>query len=125
MPKLILAVDFEPIIYPGPLATGVWPLDKPPQPGSFEFLEQAMEFFAVHVISWRSERYSLQRWWKRFGWRCDKAGKPEGVEMKEKLAPGTHIYIGSRVSLWRGIFPSPLELTKFVPYPDSEERKGK
>ncbi len=126
--KPILAVDFEPIVYPGDhkktaeLATGVWPLDQPPQPDIFGFLEQALEFFTIHIITWRADRYSLQRWWKRFGWTCDNTGKPDGIEMKERLVPGTHIYLASRVFLWKGIFPSPIELTKFVPYPQSEER---
>lgn len=125
--KPILAVDFEPIVYPGEhkktfeLATGVWPLDQPPAKGIFEFLEASLEYFAVHIITWRAGRYSLGRWWKRFGWTCDPSGKPDGLEMKEHLMPGTHIYLGSRVFRWEGDFPSPIELTKFVPYPERDQ----
>lgn len=125
--KLILAVDFEPIIYPGDHLESMrgmsWPLDLPPQPRAFEYLEASQEFFEIHIISWRAPNYSFLMWWKRFGWRPDGNGKPEGLRMRSEVSKDTHVYLGTRVFPWQGVFPSPLELTKFVPYPQSEERK--
>jgi len=129
-PKLILAIDLEPIIYPGDAYEAqrfnVWPMDKPPVEGAFDFLQAASEHFEVHVITWRASHWEYLRWWKRFHWPCEgKTGRPEFISTVNSVAPGTFMYIASRVIKWEGVFPSPLELTKFKPYSlVGNQRKG-
>jgi len=129
--KRILAVDLEPCIYPGDAFESqrfnVWPMDKPPVEGAFDFLEAALEHFEIHVITWRASHWEYFRWWGRFDWPCDgKTGRPSHVTTKNGVGPGTFLYIASRVIKWEGSFPSPIELTKFVPYSlVGEPTKGK
>ena len=124
-PKRILAIDFEPIIYPGDAygaqRFNAWPLEKPPQIGAFEFLQAAVHFFEVHVVSWRASHWEYLRWWKRFHWPTEgKTGRPEFIKTKHQPEPGTFLYIAGRTMEWKGDFPSPLELTKFTSYASGE-----
>ena len=117
----ILAIDFEPIIYPGdPYEAqrfNAWPLEKPPQDGAFQFLEAAQHYFEVHVVSWRSSHWEYLRWWKRFHWPTEgKTGRPEYLKIMTHPESGTFLYMAARTREWKGGFPSPLELTKFSPY---------
>lgn len=128
MAKPVLAISFEPIIYPGDhlksYDTKSTLLDKPPQEGAFHFLEAALGHFDIDIITWRMDHYDFYRWWKRFGWECaPRTGRPRDLDFAGAVKPYTSIYLGTRVLEWKGNWPSPLELTKFVPYPESEERK--
>ncbi len=128
MSKPFLAIDYEPLIYPGDHLKSYDAqstlLDKPPVEGAFQFLYAALVHHRIDVITWRNDNYDFWRWWKRFGWECEPAtGRPERIEFGHRVQPHTSIYLGTRVLEWRGNWPSPLELTKFVPYPESEERK--
>jgi len=122
MLKPILAIDFEPCIYPADAYEAqqynAWPLEKPPVDGAFDYLRELLEHFDVHVVSWRSTHWEFLRWWKRFHWPCDgKTGCPEDIHIRYHEETGTFLHIGSRVKVFTGYpAPSALELTKFAPY---------
>ena len=128
--KPILAIDFEPFIYPGDALeayrTEAWPLEEKPVEGAFDYLIELGPYFDVHVISWRSSFYSYWRWWKRFHWPCDKdTGAPQFLGLKYRVEPQTFLYLGGRVMRFGETLPSPLELTKFVPYaPEGGAKAG-
>lgn len=128
--KPILAIDFEPVVYPGDAYQSFrhneWPLEKPPRDGSFEYLNHLLELFEVHVVSWRSSHWEYLRWWKRFHWPCDgKTGRPDYIHVKNHVEPGTFLYIANRVIPYERIDPSPVELTKFMPYAHARGGKKK
>lgn len=88
----------------------------PPVPGSFTFLERALDFFTVCVVGERNvdplARRALWRWFKRHGWpREDR--RPAQLLFPGRV-PESFMVIDDRCYLFTGEFPDPELLTRFT-----------
>lgn len=122
--KPILSVQFDGVLhdYEGKLwrmATRV--VLGPPVPGSFTFLEKALDFFTVCVIGERNNdplaRRALWRWFKRHGWPIEHR-RPAKL-LFPVVMPESFLVIHDRCFRFEGKFPEPDLLTRFTSWKGS------
>lgn len=90
-----------------------------PVEGAFEFLARAAAHFDVQIYSARTSQegglWAMSRWFKRHGWPAGKDGVLEGLTLPRDKPPA-FMTIDDRCFLFKGTWPDPEELTKFVPW---------
>ena len=119
----ILCVKFDGVIHEynasWRLASSVI-LGKPVE-GAFDFLAHARDHFCVCVIGERNagplSRRALFRWFKDHGWPVEDR-RPANLLFPHR-PPECFMLIDDRCLRFEGVFPDPLELTKFLSWKDS------
>ena len=116
----ILCVDFDGVIHS---YTSGWQgaeiVSDVPVEGAFEFLARAMQHFDVQIYSARTAQkggsWAMLRWFKRHGWPSGKNQPLDGLIFPHDK-PAAFLTIDDRCYLFKGTWPDPEELTKFVPW---------
>lgn len=143
--KRILLIDFDGVLHSYESGwKGARVIPDPPVPGAMKFLDEALEYFDVHIYSSRSRQWGGKRAMKKWLLRelekyVSEKYKEEGfgtmgdpwnpIYVYERFAwdilskikfptkkPAAFLTIDDRCLCFRGIFPFPKVLQKFKPW---------
>ena len=115
--KPVLAVKFDGVIheYNADYKKASSVVLGAPVEGAFQFLSQALDLFAVAIVSERFASHrstqSVFRWFKQHGWPTEH-GTPLKLYFPHRM-PECFLLIDDRCFLFTGAFPDVVEITKF------------
>lgn len=144
--KRILLIDFDGVLHSYESGwQGARVIPDPPVPGAMKFLDEALEYFDVHIYSSRSRQWGGKRAMKKWLLRelekyvCEKypdehfdtlpdpfntdkyASEQLALDILEKIKfptkkPAAFLTIDDRCLCFKGVFPFPKVLQKFKPW---------
>jgi len=122
--KPILCLDFDGTIHSYESGwQGADEIPDQPVPGAFEFIDDALGQFDVHVFSARSGLpggiEAMKAWFIRHGWEEASPGQPAGITFPTSKPPA-HVSIDDRAMTFTGTWPSVQSLADFRPWNELE-----